>query len=53
MRDQAVDQGWIQTTFTYASAEVPSAVVKLLKKCRNTRFLLKSILFFSSTDRKD
>ena len=46
-------QGRIQTTSTYASAEVTSAVVKLLKKYRNTRFLLQIILFFSSADRKD
>ena len=43
----------IQTTSTYASAEVTSAVVKLLEKQRNTRFLLQIILFFSSADRKD
>ena len=46
-------QGRIQTTSTYASAEVSSAVVKLLKKYRTTRFLLQIILFFSSADRKD
>ena len=46
-------QGRIQTTFTYASAEVTSAVVKLLKKYRNTSFLLQIILFFSSADQKD
>ena len=47
------EQGRIQTTSTYASAEVTSAVVKLLKKYRNTRFLLKIILFYSSADQKD
>ena len=46
-------QGRIQTRSTYTSAEVTSAVVKLLKKYRNTRFLLQIILFFSSADRKD
>ena len=46
-------QGQIQTTSTYASAEVSSAVVKLLQKYRTTRFLLQIILFFSSADRKD
>ena len=46
-------QGWIQITSTLASAEVTSAVVKLFKKYRNTRFLLQLILFFSSADRKD
>ena len=45
--------GRIQTTSTYASAEVTSAVIKLLKKHRNTRSLLQIILFFSSADRKD
>ena len=45
-------QGRIQTTSTYASAEVTSAVVKLLKKYRNTRFLPEIILLFSSADRK-
>ena len=45
--------GGIQTISTYASAEVTSAVVKLFKKYRNTRFLLQIILFFSSADRKD
>ena len=45
-----VDQDYIP----YASAEVTSAVVKLLKKkYRNTRFLLQITLFFSSADRKD
>ena len=52
-RSTAITQGRIQTTSTYASAEVTSAVVKLLKKYRNTRFLLQIILFFSSADRKD
>ena len=52
-RSTAITQGQIQTTSTYASAEVTSAVVKLLKKYRNTRFLLQIILFFSSADRKD
>ena len=37
----------------YANAEVTSAVVKLFKKYRNTRFLLQIILFFSFADRKD
>ena len=35
-----IHQGRIQTTSTYASAEVTSAVVKLFKKYRNARFLL-------------
>ena len=43
----------IQTTSTYASAEVTSAVVKLLKNYRNTRFLLQIMLFFSSANQKD
>ena len=46
-------QGRIQTTSTYASAEVTSAVVKLLKNYRNTRFLLQIMLFFSSANQKD
>ena len=46
-------QGWTQTRSTYASAEDTSTVVKLLKKYRNTGFLLQSILFFSSANRKD
>ena len=45
--------GWIETTSTYASAEVTCAVVKLLKKYRNTRFFWEIILFFSCADRKD
>ena len=36
-------QGWIQTTSTYASAEVTSAVVKPFKKYWNTRFLHQNI----------
>ena len=52
-RSTAITQGQIQTTSTYASAEVTSAVVKLLKKYQNTRFLLKIILFYSSADQKD
>ena len=51
-RSTAITQGRIHTTSTYASAEVTSAVVKLLKKYRNTRFLLKIILFYSSADQK-
>ena len=46
-------QGGIQTTSTYASAEVTSVVVKLLEKYQNTCFLLQIILFFSSADRKN
>ena len=38
---------------TDASAEVTSAVVKLLEKYQNTRFLQQIILFFSSADRKN
>ena len=46
-------QGGIQTTSTYASTKVTSAVVKLLKKYRNTCFLLQIILFFFSADQKN
>ena len=46
-------QGRIQTTSTYESAEVTSAVIKLLRKHWNTPFLLQIILFFSSADQKD
>ena len=46
-------QGRVQATSTYAIPEVTSAVVELLKKYRNTRFLLQIILFFPSADRKD
>ena len=44
-------QRWIQTTSTYASAEVTSAVVKLLKNTGIPVFPYK--LFFSFANRKD